>query len=76
MATKKKTSKGASKKHTSPKLVIPPVAGEAKTYPVERSVGIGSPVDEKTLRALKEKARELDCKPEKPTLGKTKNDSE
>jgi hypothetical protein len=56
---KKSISKGASKKSTKPKLVIPPVDGENETPNTQRSISIGSPVDEETLKELKEKARKL-----------------
>lgn len=58
MAVKK--NKGASKKKTKPKLVKTPAAGkEEQTNGNTRSINIGMPVDEKTLREMKERARKL-----------------
>jgi hypothetical protein len=56
---KNKISKGASKKKAMPKLVIPPFPGETKTDHTQRSIGIGTPVDEKTLREMKENAKKM-----------------
>ena len=58
MAEKK--NKGASKKKTKPAMVKTPAAGqEMETKDTTRSISIGMPVDEKTLREMKEKARKL-----------------
>jgi hypothetical protein len=55
-----KKNKGGSENKTKPKLVKTPAKGkEAETENNTRSIGIGMPVDEKTLREMKEKARRL-----------------
>jgi hypothetical protein len=55
-----KKNKGASEKKTKPKLVITPVeCKEEETKGNTRSIGIGMPVDEETLREMKENARKL-----------------
>lgn len=55
-----KKNKGASDKETKPKLVETPAKGkEEETEGNTRSIGIGMPVDEKTLREMKEKAKKL-----------------
>ena len=55
-----KKHKGASKKATKPALVKTPVKQkEKKIIGNTRSIGIGSPVDEETLRLMKENARKL-----------------
>lgn len=58
MAEKK--NKGASKKKAKPVLVVTPVKeNEKETRGNTRSINIGMPVSEETLREMKEKARKL-----------------
>lgn len=55
-----KKNKGGSEKKTKPKLVKTPAKGKEKeTEGNTRSIGIGMPVDEKTLKEMKERARRL-----------------
>lgn len=58
MADKK--NKGGSEKGTKPKLVKTPAKGkEEETKGNTRSIGIGIPVSEETLKEMKERARKL-----------------
>lgn len=58
MAEKK--NKGASKKKAKPVLVKTPVKEKEKEEKgTTRSIGIGMPVSEETLREMKERARKL-----------------
>jgi len=55
----KKPDKGASKKKTKSASVVLPDLNIEEEEKCDRSINIGMPVNEKTLRELKENARKL-----------------